>query len=129
MTDPIADMLTRIRNAQSVRKETVEVRFSKICFEIGKILERTRFIKKAELKVKRSRRAIELILQYGEGVRGIAGVKRVSKPGQRIYASAMQLRRTARKNGIAVVSTSKGLMTAGEALKQGLGGEILCEAW
>lgn len=129
MTDPIADMLNRIKNGQAVKKETVEVPFSKICFEIGKVLERTGFLGKVELKTKKSRRPIELALQYKEGESAVSGVKRVSKPGQRIYASSSELAKVARKMGIVIVSTPKGLMTAGEARAQGLGGEVLCEIW
>lgn len=129
MVDPIADMINRIKNAHAVKKETVEVPFSKIRFEIGKTLERTGFLKKVELKTKRSKRPIELTLQYKEGMPAILGVKRISKPGMRMYAGVPQLRRIARKRGIVIVSTSKGLMTAGEARTQGLGGELLCEIW
>jgi len=129
MVDPIADMINRIKNAQSVKKETVEVPLSKIKFEIGKILERTGFLKKVELKTKRARRVIELTLVYKDGAPGVTGVKRVSKSGQRIYASAPELQRVTRKRAMTIVSTSKGLMSAGEARKQGLGGELLCEIW
>lgn len=129
MTDPIADMLNRIKNGQAVKKETVEIPFSKICFEIGKILVRTGFLKNVELKTKRNRRPIELTLQYKEGRPQVTGVKRVSKPGQRIYASSLELKKIARKKGIAIVSTPKGLMTAGEARVEVIGGEVLCEIW
>ena len=127
MVDPIADMINRIKNAHAVKKETLEVPFSKIRFEIGKILERTGFLKKVELKTKRSKRFIELTLQYKDGVPAILAVKRISKPGKRMYATASQLTRIARKRGIVIVSTSKGLMSAGEARTQGIGGELLCE--
>lgn len=129
MVDPISDMLNRIKNAQSVKKETVEVPFSKICFEIGKILERTGFLSKVELKSKRTRRPIELTLKYEEDTAKVTGVKRISKPGKRLYVSVSQLGKASRKKGITIVSTSKGLMTAGEARAQGLGGEVLCEVW
>jgi len=129
MVDPIADMINRIKNAQAVKKETVEVPFSKIRFEIGKILERTGFLKNVELKTKQNKRPIELALKYKEGTPVISGVKRISKPGKRMYAAVPYLRRVARKRGIVIVSTSKGLMTAGEARTQGLGGELLCEIW
>ncbi|MDP4007159.1 MAG: 30S ribosomal protein S8 [bacterium] len=129
MVDPISDMLNRIKNAQVVKKESLEVPFSKIRFEIGKILERTGFVEKVELKTKRSKRPIELILRYKGGKPAIQGVKRVSKPGKRMYASTAQLERIARRKGITIVSTSKGLMTAGEAKKQNLGGELLGDVW
>ena len=127
MVDPIADMINRIKNAHAVKKETLEVPFSKIRFEIGKILERTGFLKKVELKTKRSKRFIELTLQYKDGVPAILAVKRISKPGKRMYATTSQLARIARKRGIVIISTSKGLMSAGEARTQGIGGELLCE--
>ena len=127
MVDPIADMINRIKNAHAVKKETVEVPFSKIRFEIGKILERTGFLNKVELKTKRNKRFIELTLQYKDGVPAILDVTRISKPGKRMYATASQLARIARKRGIVIVSTSKGLMSAGEARTQGIGGELLCE--
>ena len=129
MTDPIADMLTRIRNAQAVNKQIVEVPFSKIRFEIGKVLERTGFLEKVELKTKRSKRPIELTLKYKEGVSVISGTKRISTPGKRMYVNTAQLTRIVRKRGVAIISTSKGIMTAGEAKTQGLGGELLGEIW
>lgn len=129
MVDPISDMLNRIKNAQAVKKETVEVPFSKIKFEIGKILERTGFLQKVDLKAKRTRRSIELTLGYKDGLPAVTGVKRISKPGQRMYAPVTGLSKSGRRKGFAIVSTSKGLMTAGEARKQRLGGEILCEIW
>jgi small subunit ribosomal protein S8 len=127
MVDPIADMINRIKNAQAVNKDTLEVPFSKIRFEIGRILERTGFLKKVELKTKKNKRPIELTLQYQEGVPAVSGVRRISKPGKRLYAGVAQLKKVARKRGIVIVSTSKGLMTAGEAGKQNIGGELLCE--
>ena len=129
MVDPISDMLNRIKNAQTMKKEVVEVPFSKIRYEIGKILERTGFIKGIELKTKRNKRPIELTLQYKEEIPSILGVRRISKPGKRMYAAVSQLARRRNKRGVVIVSTSKGLMTGGEARKQGLGGELLCEIW
>jgi len=129
MVDPISDMINRIKNAQVVGRETVEVPFSKMRFEIGKILERTLFVKKVELKNKKSKRSMELTLEYTEGAPKITGVKRISKPGKRIYSSVLQLQKTKRPKSIGIISTSKGLMTTGEARAQGLGGEILCEIW
>ncbi|MCH8048715.1 30S ribosomal protein S8 [Patescibacteria group bacterium] len=129
MVDPIADMINRIKNAQAVGKETVEVPFSKIRFEIGKILERTLFVKKVELKNKKSKRSMEITLDYNEGMPKISGVKRISKPGKRMYVSVLKLKKTTRIKSIGIISTSKGLMTVGEARAQGLGGEMLCEIW
>ncbi|MBI4138315.1 MAG: 30S ribosomal protein S8 [Candidatus Wildermuthbacteria bacterium] len=129
MTDPISDMLIRITNAQAVRKETAEIPFSRMKFEIAKILERTGFVKKVELKGKRARKPIDVTLAYENGVPVVRGARRISKPGQRIYASATDAPRAGRKRGLVLVSTSKGLMTAGEAKKLNVGGEVLCELW
>ena len=129
MVDPIADMINRIKNAQAVGKETVEVPFSKIRFEIRKILESTLFVKKVKLKNKKSKRSMEITLDYNEGMPKISGVKRISKPGKRMYVSVLKLKKTTRIKSIGIISTSKGLMTVGEARAQGLGGEMLCEIW
>lgn len=129
MVDPIADMINRIKNAQVVGKETTEVPFSRIRFEIGKILERTNFITKVELKTKKTKKSMELTLAYKDGAPQVTGVKRVSKPGKRMYTSALQLGKKSRTKSIGIISTSKGLMTTGEARAQGIGGEVLCEIW
>ncbi|MDA1337239.1 MAG: 30S ribosomal protein S8 [bacterium] len=129
MVDPIADMLNRIKNAQAVGKEVTEVPFSRIRFEIGKILERTNFISKVEIKTKKGKKSMELLLVYKDGVARVTGVKRVSKPGKRAYASTLELGKVGRAKSIGIVSTSKGLMTTGEARALGIGGEILCEVW
>lgn len=142
MVDPITDMLNRIGNAQAVQHSTVSIPFSNLKYEIAKILEKKRFIEKVEKKGRRTKRFIEITLKYlpsqilpGKTREGedkmpvISGLKRVSKPGQRIYASTRKLRPTKEGYGIAIVSTSKGLMTNREARKQKLGGEVLCEVW
>jgi len=129
MIDPIADMLNRLMNAQAVKKETVEVPFSQITYSLAKILERKGFVKNVDLKGKRIKKIMEISLRYQEGAPQITGVKRVSKPGARIYGAAQQLKRVRNGQGIAIVSTSKGLMTNQEARKAHLGGEILCEVW
>ncbi len=129
MVDPITDMLNRIRNAQAVQHSTVSIPFSNLKYEIAKILEKKRFIEKVEKKGRRTKRFIEITLKYSDKMPVISGLKRVSKPGQRIYASTRKLRLTKGGYGIAIVSTSKGLMTNREARKQKLGGEVLCEVW
>lgn len=129
MVDPITDMLNRIGNAQAVQHSTVSIPFSNLKYEIAKILEKKRFIEKVEKKGRRTKRFIEITLKYSDKMPVISGLKRVSKPGQRIYASTRKLRSTKGGYGIAIVSTSKGLMTNGEARKQKLGGEVLCEVW
>ena len=128
-SDPIADMLCRIKNAQAVLKPKVLIPFSKLKFEIAKILEREGFIEKAE-KVKRgTKRSIRITLRYVEKTPVISGIKRVSKPGQRIYLPVNKIKPVKGGYGIAVISTSKGLLTDKEARKKRLGGEVLFEIW
>lgn len=129
MTDPIADMLIRIKNAQAAQKEAAEVPFSALKFSIAKVLEKTGFIADMELRGKKAKRVIAIRLKYQEAVPGITGTRRVSKPGQRIYRSAEGVRRVKGGRGISILSTSKGIMTDREAKEAHAGGEVLCEVW
>ena len=136
MVDPIADMLTRIRNAQAVQKPSVDIPFSKLKFEIAKVLLKEGFLKEIEQRGRKERKVLEVTLQYEDPPGGeagkipmIAGLKKVSKPGQRIYVSSRELLRVKREGGTLLVSTSKGIMTDREARKSRLGGEIICEIW
>ncbi|MBI1984748.1 MAG: 30S ribosomal protein S8 [Candidatus Wildermuthbacteria bacterium] len=129
MVDPIADMLTRIRNAANVQKPTAEFPFSKIKHEIAKIMEREGFISSVELKGRRARKDIVVAIKYEDKQSKIAGLRRVSKPGQRIYVMSSGLKKVKAGLGCAIVSTSKGLMTDKDARKQNIGGELLCEIW
>ena len=129
MTDPIADMLNRIRNAQAVGLPTVEVPFSKIKNEIADILEKAGFVGRSDSKGRKTKKDIELTLNYKDGVGAISGLKRISKPGQRIYLPLTKIKKVREGFGISIVSTSKGIMTDKEARKQKLGGEIICEIW
>ena len=129
MTDPITDMLNRIKNAQAVFHQTVDIPFSNLKYEIAKILEKQGFVEKIEKKGKKVKKFIEITLKYDNKVPAISGLKRISKPGQRIYLPAKKIKSVRRGYGIAIISTSKGLMTDKEARKQKLGGEILCEIW
>jgi small subunit ribosomal protein S8 len=130
MTDPIADMLNRIKNAQAVSHSTVEVPFSNFKYEIAKILEKHGFIEKVEKKGRKVKRVIVITLKYRDKTPAISGLKRVSKPGQRIYLDSSQIKRVKGGYGMAIISTSKGgLMIDKEARKQRLGGEVLCEIW
>ena len=137
-TDPITDMLNRIRNAQAVNHQTVDVPFSKLKFEIAKLLEKYKFIGKIEKKawkIKGSKPIktggmIEITLKYYENkLPVISGLKRVSRPGQRIYIPTQNIKKVRGGYGINIVSTSKGLMVGAEARKQKVGGEVLCEIW
>ena len=127
--DPISDMLTQIANAQAVRHQTVSISFSNLKYEIAKILEREGFIKTAEKKGKKVKKIIEIALKYNESDPAISVVRRISRLSQRIYVPAKKIRRVQDGFGIAIISTSKGLMTDKEARKQKLGGEVLCEIW
>jgi small subunit ribosomal protein S8 len=130
MTDPITDMLNRIRNAQAVFKERVNIPFSKIKYRIAKILEKNGFIERTELRGRKTKRVIRIILKYDEEKKPqISGLKRISKPGQRIYKSFKEIKSVKRGYGIAIISTSKGLMTDKEARKNKIGGEVICEIW
>ena len=129
MTDPIADMLNRIRNAQAVLKETVDIPISNLKYEVAKILEKGGFVSGVEKKGKKAKKVIEITLKYNEKIPVISGLKRISKPGQRIYKRAKELKSVKGGYGIAIISTSKGLMTDKEARKQKLGGEVICEIW
>lgn len=127
--DPIADMLTSIRNAQAVLKETVKVPFSKFKFELAKVLEKNGFVKKVEKKGRGIKRVIEIKLKYEDKTPVISGLKKISKPGQRIYAGAAEIKPVRSGYGISIISTSKGLMTDKEVRKQNIGGEVICKVW
>lgn len=130
MTDPISDMLTRIRNAQAVNKPEVFIPFSKIKFEIAKILKDEGFVKEVIQKKENAKSQIKIVLKYlktKEPV--IRGLKKISKPGCRIYAPKNKLPKVLGGLGVAIISTSRGLMTDKEARKRKLGGEVICEIW
>jgi small subunit ribosomal protein S8 len=132
MTDPIADMLTRIRNANSAQFETVKMPSSKLKEALAAILEREGFIAGFAIEKTSDRPAptLEITMKYAaDRTRTISGIKRVSKPGLRIYARADRIPRVLGGIGVAVVSTSHGLMTDREARKRHLGGEVLCYVW
>lgn len=129
MTDPISDMIIRILNAQAVLHPTVSIPFSNFKYEIAKILEKEGFFDRIEEKGKKVKRLIKVTLKYDNKMPAISGLRRVSKPGQRIYAEAKEIKKVKGGYGMAVVSTSKGLMTNKEAKKKKLGGEIILEVW
>jgi len=129
MTDPIADMLTRIRNAQAVHKEELVFPHSKIKHEIAKLLARENFIESTE-KVVNKFDEIRIVLKYKEdGKPSIEHIKRISKPGQRIYVGKDSLPRILNDLGVAVLSTSNGIMTNKKARRVKVGGELLFEIW
>jgi small subunit ribosomal protein S8 len=132
MTDPIADMLTRIRNANSAQFDTVKMPGSKLKESLAAILEREGYIAGYAVSPAKDRpgSTLEITMKYApDRSRTIAGIKRVSKPGLRIYARADRIPRVLGGVGVAVVSTSHGLMTDREARQRHLGGEVLCYVW
>lgn len=130
MTDPIADMLTRIRNANTMKHEVVEIPSSKIKFAIADILKKEGFIKDYELKKDNKQGIIRIFLKYGPNRENVlTGLKRISKPGLRVYASKDELPKVLGGLGIAVISTSHGIMTDKAARKAEIGGEVLCYIW
>ena len=129
-TDPIADMLTRIRNANSSKHKTVDVPASKIKTSIAEILFKEGYIKSFEVINNENQGIIRITLKYDEkGTRVIDGIKRISKPGLRVYASKEELPKVLNGLGIAIISTSKGLKTDKEARALGIGGEVLAYVW
>ena len=129
VTDPIADMLTRIRNANSMRYKEVEVPASKIKIEIARILKEEGFISDYKIKKNNIQDILVLYLKYSGRERVITGLKRISKPGLRVYAKADEIPTVLSGLGIAIISTSKGLMTDKNARKASLGGEVLAYIW
>ncbi len=130
MSDPIADMLTRVRNANMVRHEKLELPASNIKTQIADILKREGFIRDYEVIKDDKQGVLRMFLKYGAAdERVITGLKRISKPGLRVYAKADELPRVLNGLGIAVVSTSKGILTDKEAREQAIGGEVLAYVW
>ena len=130
MTDPIADMLTRIRNANQMRYTTVEIPASKIKEEIARVLKEEGYIEGYKIKKGDVQNTIVLNLKYvNKKERVITGLKRISKPGLRVYAKANEMPKVLNGLGIAIVSTSKGIMTGKNAKANSLGGEVLAYVW
>ena len=130
ITDPVADMLTRIRNANSAKHETVDVPASNLKKAIAQILLDEGYVKNYQLIDDGTQGVIRIALKYGAGKeKVISGLRRVSKPGLRVYAGAEELPRVLRGLGIAIVSTSKGVMTDKKAREAHVGGEVLAFVW
>lgn len=127
MTDPIADMLTRIRNAQAVEKEFVLIPLSRLKKAIADVLKNEEYIVDYSIVEEQGFQHLKVILKYSNNIPAIRSLKRVSKPGCRIYAKRGELPAVLNNLGIAIISTSRGVMTNHEARKSRLGGEILCE--
>ncbi len=131
MTDPIADMLTRIRNANKARFKKVNVGMSQININIAKVLKKTGYISNYDkVKSEKGRQALEIILKYPDAKRTvITDIKRVSKPGRRVYVTSDNIPNVLNGLGISILSTSKGVITDAEARELNVGGEILCNVW
>ena len=131
MTDPIADMLTRIRNANTAKHDTVDVPASKMKEAIANILLEEGYIKAVEIVEEGKFKTIHITLKYGKdkNEKIITGIKRISKPGLRVYAGKDELPKVLGGLGVAIISTNKGVVTDKEARKLGVGGEVLCFVW
>jgi small subunit ribosomal protein S8 len=131
MSDPIADMLTRIRNANTAKHDTVDIPASKMKIAIADILVREGYIKKYEIEEVENFKTIHVTLKYGKDktVKIITGLKRISKPGLRVYASKENIPKVLGGLGVAVISTNKGVITDKEAREQNVGGEVLAFIW
>ena len=131
MSDPIADMLTRIRNANTAKHDTVDVPASKMKTAIAEILLNEGYIKKYDIVEDGTFKTIHITLKYGadKNEKVISGLKRISKPGLRVYANSEEMPKVLGGLGIAIVSTNKGVVTDKEARKLGVGGEVLCFVW
>lgn len=130
MTDPIADMIARIRNAIVARKSLVTIPSSKMKVGLAQILKQEGYIRNCEVRPDSKQGILEIELKYDKDNRNaIEGMERLSKPGQRLYTNATEIPKVRNGLGVAVVTTSKGLMTDREARKQNVGGEVVCSIW
>ena len=130
MTDPIADMLTRIRNANTVKHETVDVPASNMKKELARILLEEGFIRGYDVIEDGKQGIIRIQLKHGQaGEKVITGLKRISKPGMRVYAAKEELPKVLNGLGISIISTSKGILTDKQARNEGVGGEVICYVW
>ena len=129
ISDPIADMLNRIRNALMARHDSVLVPTSRMKLAITKILKEEGFVSDYEVLKSKPQRAIKIYLKYSDSVSAVSGLERVSKPGLRVYTQRKEIPRVYGGFGIAILSTPKGVMSGKKAWRQGIGGELLCYVW
>ncbi len=130
MTDPIADMLARLRNASTADKDDVRMPYSKLKEELARLLAREGYVRGFQVDGEGPKRDLVVELKYGPTrQRTISGLRRVSKPGRRVYADRTSLPRVQGGLGVAVLSTSQGMMTDKQAARRGVGGEVLCYVW
>jgi small subunit ribosomal protein S8 len=129
LTDPIADMLTRIRNAMRIKAEKVDIPISKIKLEIAKILKEEGFIRAYKILKDRKQGILRVIPKYIDNESVISGLKRISKPGRRVYVNRDEIPRVMGGLGIAILTTSKGILSDKVCRRDGVGGEIICYVW
>ncbi|MDH5767720.1 MAG: 30S ribosomal protein S8 [Nitrospirota bacterium] len=129
LTDPIADMLTRIRNAVHIKAEKVDVPASRMKLEVAKILKEEGFIKAYKILKDKKQGILRIVLKYMNNDNVISGLKRVSKPGRRIYVNKGEIPRVMGGVGIAIVTTSKGIVSDKVCRQEGVGGEVICYVW
>lgn len=129
MTDPIADMLTRIRNAVTIRAEKVDIPASKIKLEIVKILKEEGFIKAYKILKDEKQGVLRIALKYVDGGSVISGMKRASKPGRRMYVASDNIPRVMGGVGMAILTTSKGVLSENSCRRDSIGGEVICYVW
>jgi small subunit ribosomal protein S8 len=130
MTDPIADMLTRIRNGITSHHERVELPASKLKIEVARILKSEGFIRNFKVNEEKPQPVLRIDLKYADnGEPVIHGIERISRPGRRVYRNKQEIPRVLGGLGLAIVSTSKGVLSGQDAVKSGVGGEVLCQVW
>ncbi|MBI4703834.1 MAG: 30S ribosomal protein S8 [Deltaproteobacteria bacterium] len=130
LTDPISDMLARIRNATLARHDRTRVPFSRLKMSVAEILKREGYIEDVSDGEAGGHRMLLIVLKYGKGRKSaIDGLRRVSRPGRRVYVGRSRIPHVSAGLGVSILSTSRGLMTDREARQQGVGGELLCEVW
>ncbi|MBM4128508.1 MAG: 30S ribosomal protein S8 [Nitrospira sp.] len=128
-TDPIADMLTRVRNAVRIKAEKVDVPASRMKVEIAKILKEEGFIKSYKILKDKRQGVLRIVLKYVEDESVISGLKRVSRPGRRVYVGKKEIPPVLGGIGVAILTTSKGIMTDKTSRREGVGGEVICHVW
>ena len=129
LTDPIADMLTRIRNSVRIKSEKVDIPISKIKLEIAKILKEEGFIRAYKILKDRKQGILRVIPKYIESQSVISGLKRISKPGRRVYVGSDEIPRVMGGLGVAILTTSRGVLSDKTCRREGVGGEVICYVW
>jgi small subunit ribosomal protein S8 len=129
LTDPIADMLTRIRNAMQIKAEKVDIPISKIKLEIAKILKEEGFIRAYKILKDRKQGILRVIPKYMEDASVITGLKRISKPGRRVYVGSEKIPNVMGGLGVAILTTSRGILSDRTCRREGIGGEVICYVW